>query len=209
MESQKGKKHKDRARGRRPSAKAGRKGGCGPGGQLVEPMEPRQLLSTYYVSTAGADTNAGTLAAPFRTIQRAADLAQAGDTVLIRGGTYRETVAPAQSGSLGAPITFAAYNGEQVVVSGADPVSGWTSAGGSIYTAAVPWTLGPGADQVLVDGRMITEARWPNTSLDVSHPTSARAADISASNGIATLRDPNLTQPAGYWNGAYIHFFPG
>jgi hypothetical protein len=203
------KKKKDRAPGRRQQPKHRQKAGPSTCGQLVERMEPRQLLSTYYVSTAGADTNAGSLASPFRTIQRAAGIAQPGDTVLIRGGTYRETVVPANSGAAGAPITFSAYNGEQVVVSGADPVGGWNPAGGAVYSATVPWMLGPGADQVLVDGRMINEARWPNTSLDVSHPTSARAASISANNGVATLYDPSLTQPAGYWNGAYIHLFPG
>src|SRR4051812_12322331 len=61
----------------------------------LESLESRVLMSgtTWYVSTAaGADNNPGTLAAPFRTIQQAADLARPGDVVLIRGGIYRETV---------------------------------------------------------------------------------------------------------------------
>ena len=68
----------------------------------------------YYVSTAGNDSNTGTLALPFRTIQKAANLMRAGDTCLIRAGTYRETITPANSGASGAPITFDAYNGERV-----------------------------------------------------------------------------------------------
>lgn len=176
---------------------------------VVETIEPRVLLSTYFVSTTGSDFSAGTLNAPFQTIQRAANLARPGDTVLIRGGTYHEMVAPARSGTAGAPITFAAYNRENVTIDGADPVSGWTRAGGSIYRASVPWTMGLGADQVLVDDRMINEARWPNSGSDVSHPTLAHAQAVSGGNGQATIYDPTLTQPDGFWNGAVIHILPG
>jgi len=51
----------------------------------------------YYVSPAGDDTDPGTLASPFKTIQRAADAMRAGDTCYIREGTYREAVTVAQS----------------------------------------------------------------------------------------------------------------
>src|SRR5262245_33450816 len=53
----------------------------------------------YYVApTGGSDTNAGTMAAPFATMQKAVNTAVAGDTVWIRGGTYRITT-PATSGA--------------------------------------------------------------------------------------------------------------
>ena len=88
----------------------------------VEPLEDRVLLSsTWFVSPSGNDSSTGTLANPFRTIQRAASQASTGDTVDIRGGTYRETVRPAYSG-----VTFENYNGETVTVSGADVVSGFS-----------------------------------------------------------------------------------
>ncbi len=38
--------------------------------------------------------------------------AAAGDTVYLRGGTYRQTLAPAHSGTSGSPIIFRAYAGE-------------------------------------------------------------------------------------------------
>ena len=44
----------------------------------------------YHVSKTGSDRNPGTEAAPFLTIQRAADAAQAGDRVVVHGGVYRE-----------------------------------------------------------------------------------------------------------------------
>ena len=59
----------------------------------------------------GKDTNAGTAAAPYRTIQAASDVTRPGDTVLIGDGTYLETsgdgvVVIARSGAPGAWITY-------------------------------------------------------------------------------------------------------
>lgn len=75
-----------------------------------EPLEPRTLLSAYFVSSdAGNDANPGTADAPFRTIQRAADLVQAGDVVTVRAGTYAGFVIGwdgGQDGTADAPITF-------------------------------------------------------------------------------------------------------
>jgi hypothetical protein len=51
-------------------------------------QSPSRSGVTYYVSTSGNDNNAGTLAAPWRTIQKAANTVQAGDTVQVRAGTY-------------------------------------------------------------------------------------------------------------------------
>lgn len=42
----------------------------------------------YYVSPTGKDTNAGTISAPFLTIQKAQSVVVAGDIVYIRGGVY-------------------------------------------------------------------------------------------------------------------------
>ena len=57
-----------------------------------KPLTARAAANTYYVSTSGSDNNAGTLSKPWRTIQKAANVAVGGDTVLIRGGTYNERV---------------------------------------------------------------------------------------------------------------------
>jgi hypothetical protein len=75
--------------------------------------------TTYYVSPIGSDSNLGTEAQPWRTIQHAAETLQAGETVLIRAGEYQEWVRPQHSGAEGNPITYAAYPGEIVTLNGA------------------------------------------------------------------------------------------
>ena len=62
--------------------------------------------TTYYVSITGNDVNSGTSASPFRTIQRCANAALAGDTCLVSAGTYNETVSTVRSGAQGAWITI-------------------------------------------------------------------------------------------------------
>jgi MYXO-CTERM domain-containing protein len=56
----------------------------------------------YYVATTGSDSNPGTMASPFATLQKGANTAVAGDTVYIRGGTYSITTPTTSS----AGITF-------------------------------------------------------------------------------------------------------
>ncbi|HEY1015542.1 MAG TPA: right-handed parallel beta-helix repeat-containing protein, partial [Herpetosiphonaceae bacterium] len=81
---------------------------------------------TRYVATNGSDSSDGSLAAPWRTIQKAAASATAGTTVFIRGGVYQEKVTVNVSGSAAAPISFQSYPGEQAVLDGANlsPASG-------------------------------------------------------------------------------------
>jgi len=74
---------------------------------------------SFYVSTTGSDTNAGTSAAPWKTIQHAANEAIAGDTVFVFGGTYHESVNLPHSGSGAAgSIVFRSYPGETAIVDG-------------------------------------------------------------------------------------------
>lgn len=159
--------------------------------------------TTYYVAqSSGNDTNAGTLAAPFLTIQKCATVAMAGDTCLIRAGIYRETVTPAQSGTAAARITFASYQAEVATVNAADVVTGWTLYSGAIYRAsAVGWTLGAGKNQIFLDGNMLVEARWPNVSGNVSHPVWAVSEDGGITGSTAFLTDSDLTFANGFWVG--------
>ncbi len=68
----------------------------------------------YYVSTTGNDSNAGTSASPWRTLQKAANSAGAGDVVHVADGTYTG-MHITRSGTAAAPITFKA-EGSNVLV---------------------------------------------------------------------------------------------
>ncbi len=61
----------------------------------------------------------------FRTISEAARKVDAGDTVLIHGGVYRERVIVEASGTAEKPIRFIAAPGERVVITGADEMKEW------------------------------------------------------------------------------------
>jgi len=85
---------------------------------------------SWYVSPGGSDTNAGTVTAPWRTLQRAFDGVQPGQTACLRGGTYPMTVSSGynqsltRSGTAASPITFTNYPGEVAIVRGNTRVSG-------------------------------------------------------------------------------------
>ena len=67
----------------------------------------------FYVSTSGVDTNPGSFAQPWRTIQKAASSVMAGDAVHIRAGVYAERVTLLnRDGTLSAPIVFQKYAGD-------------------------------------------------------------------------------------------------
>jgi pectin methylesterase-like acyl-CoA thioesterase len=69
--------------------------------------------ASFYVSPQGSDANRGTsINAPLRTIQQAVNAARPGDTILVRGGTYRETISTPRSGTSRAPITIQNYGNE-------------------------------------------------------------------------------------------------
>jgi hypothetical protein len=78
------------------------------------------LATNYYVSTSGNDSNPGTIDKPWRTIQKGANTAVAGDVVNIKPGTYNERIKPANSGSVDKPIVFQKYGSDEVVLSSSD-----------------------------------------------------------------------------------------
>ena len=79
---------------------------------LSESAEAREI----YVAKTGTETGAGTPANPLLRIQAAIDIAQAGDTILVRAGTYRETPRFSRSGAQGSPITLKRYANDAVIV---------------------------------------------------------------------------------------------
>ena len=76
-----------------------------------------QSNASFYVSTAGNDSNPGTQTAPWRTVQHAAETARAGNTVNVRGGVYEELVSINVSGNAtDGYITFRSIPGETAIL---------------------------------------------------------------------------------------------
>lgn len=65
----------------------------------------------YYISKNGNDINNGSENTPFLTIQKAANMANAGDTVFVKAGIYNERLIPQNSGLPENWITFSAAPG--------------------------------------------------------------------------------------------------
>ena len=132
-----------------------------------QPWAQAQLTCTYYVATDGNDNGAGIdINSPWGTIQHAADVAQAGQIVCIRGGVYvpdeglsnlnrpSGRIIFRNSGQSGRPITFMAYDGESVVLDGQgrriEPVG--DGSGGVEFAA----------DYIMLDGLEIRNFTWSN-----------------------------------------------
>lgn len=79
----------------------------------------------------GDDSAAGKETAPWRTINYALKQVQAGDTICLRAGIYREQVYCAVAGRPDAPITLRAYPGERAIIDGGiaeffdEPANAW------------------------------------------------------------------------------------
>jgi len=70
----------------------------------------------FYVSLCGDDTNNGSYDSPWRTLEKAANTAEAGDTIWVEAGTYTETLSPSHSGSNDSYITFQNIASDTVVI---------------------------------------------------------------------------------------------
>jgi parallel beta-helix repeat protein len=84
------------------------------------------LGATYYVATNGSDSNPGTQAQPWATLQKAVDTIANGDTAIVTPGTYVGCRAR-YSGASGAPKTLMAQTPGTVLVNAAGPVNRRTS----------------------------------------------------------------------------------
>ncbi len=101
-----------------------------------------QVHAASYVvdqaAPAAADSNPGTEAQPFETIQHAAGVARSGDTVFVMAGQYPERVKVATSGAEGQPITFRAMPRRSVTVAGFELPASYIHVEGFEITAEKP-----------------------------------------------------------------------
>lgn len=80
------------------------------------------LAATYYVSNAGSDANSGlSPVEAFLTLQYAADIVQAGDTVFVADGAYNGFDLRDRNGTSAAPIVFQA-SGVNALINQSGPI---------------------------------------------------------------------------------------
>ena len=94
----------------------------------IEKEEPVAQVNEIYVATNGNDTAAGTKEAPVQSLERARTLAREvkknglATVVYLRGGDYvlsdTFTLGAEDSGTKDAPVTYRAYPGEEVIITG-------------------------------------------------------------------------------------------
>ena len=105
---------------------------------LPKMKENKKMSRIYHVAKFGSDRNPGTEERPFFTIQRAADLAVAGDTVIVHEGEYREWVKPRNGGkSDGLRITYMAAEGERAVIKGSERAEHWEHVEGTVWKTTI------------------------------------------------------------------------
>ena len=92
----------------------------------------------YYVNAAAKAGGNGSKENPFNKIQQAADIAVAGDEVIVAPGIYRENVNPKHAGKEGAPIVYRSEKKLGAHITGAEELKGWKKVEGSVFTARVP-----------------------------------------------------------------------
>jgi hypothetical protein len=126
---------------------------------VISVWSVRGYGSVYYVAQRdvnSSDTNPGTEAKPFKTISKAAEVARAGDTVIIKPGLYREALIPRHSGEKGKPITFrgepmAQESPNHAIISGSEIISGFKKEGKGIWVKK-PWRSRLYYDKKIMDG---------------------------------------------------------
>ncbi|MDA3865224.1 MAG: right-handed parallel beta-helix repeat-containing protein [Salinivirgaceae bacterium] len=99
----------------------------------------------YYVATTGNNDNSGTKENPYATIDKAATIAQAGDSVIIKPGTYIQSaeITLSNSGTPNAPIVFYSEVNCAAIIDGQSTVPTIASRHGLLYVTG---------DNIVIDG---------------------------------------------------------
>lgn len=96
----------------------------------------------YHVAKTGSDQGQGTTQNPFLTINKAASVAIAGDTVTVHEGIYREWVNPRYKGlSNKRRIIYESAEGEKVVIKGSEHIQDWQHIEGNVWKVVLPNTF--------------------------------------------------------------------
>lgn len=152
-----------------------------------------------YVSPTGHDTNPGTLARPFATVEKALSRVKTAPSasvqIFLRKGTYylSRPLRITPDITNGKALSILAYNGEAVSLSAGRRLHlSWTRKEKGVWTATVS---GDSFEQLFVNGKQQTLARYPN------YNPQARIFNGTAADAISEERISRWKNPAG----GYVH----
>jgi hypothetical protein len=137
--------------------------GAGRGGVTIGALE---YPNVYYVDPrhpGACDEPAwGYPAVPLASLAQACAIARPGETIVLRGGVYREVLVPKNDG-----VTIRAMKGEKVTISGADLIEGWQREAEGSWSA--PLAAEP--KKILRDGRPWREFHYDQVAQRITMNT--------------------------------------
>jgi hypothetical protein len=170
---------------------------------LIESLENRTLLSSYFVSAAGSDANDGSQATPFASVAKVNALAlQPGDAVFFNGGdTFNGTLQfnALDGGTAASPVVVDSYGvGRATINAGnASGILGQNAAGFRISDLNV---VGSGQANNSFNGISFDNAQAGDTKLQYVHIDNVDVGgfgkfgvSIGGSNGKSGFNDVSIT----------------
>jgi hypothetical protein len=166
---------------------------------------------SYYVSPTGMDTNPGTIDQPWKTIQKAANMMAAGNTVIVLAGNYDfQRVNVTKSGSDGNPIIYQAQ-GTVIIHGGFNITANYITVSGfeiaDTGTTSGVSTLGTGVyiqgSNNLVEQNYIHDVNWIGIYTDANSTNNTIRNNRlyhDGQNGITINGNNNLIEGNEVWD---------
>ena len=91
----------------------------------------------YFVDINAQRNGNGAEETPFKSINEAAQIARAGDEVIVAPGIYREYVDPKNAGTEDAPIVYRSSEPLGAVITGSEKLADWEHVEGNVWRATI------------------------------------------------------------------------
>lgn len=172
----------------------------------------RVWSADYYVATNGNDSADGqSITSAWQSIAGSINRMQGGDTLRVRGGTYRGFVLLTNNtGSATSPLRVIAYSNEVPILKGSRVIDGWIPYQSNVWMKT-EWAHN--SQQVFFNGQLLQQLGWPNqhtrdTACSCSEwkaiPHGYSCADIHPGTFDIDLGDVvgSMPERSFFWDGA-------